>query len=389
MVLVTIKLKLPIFIFSDTIPLLLKPLKRETEGKSNKEEKVENIYQVYSSKNPTITKPEEGDVIFVDDDDGQSDSKLSPSPINNKLENVEEMLRLARKALEESDRLYKETEKRARESERIHKETKILKRKMKYEKILKCEQRKRGIMYEIPSKRKKLKPSSNSTSLLIKIKNDSSSKTNETNSTISTTTRKAQKLESTTTEFLREKLKNAYDDDMKIENSSKRKNKLISSNPSRSTSTTKADNRSKKKTEEISNDKRLIEIIDPPPQNNINQDFSVKTHEFIDSDEVHHTCGKQQHYHHDVQHQICPKCIQLKFKGSNQLVSWNFRGNYTYKFDMELSSEVYNLLRHENPVLRLLPTRPTCKDFKLVTKFVKLENTTAVQINFMSNHLKK
>ena len=55
MVLVTIKLKLPIFIFSDTIPLLLKPLKRETEGKSNKEEKVENIYQVYSSKNPTIT----------------------------------------------------------------------------------------------------------------------------------------------------------------------------------------------------------------------------------------------------------------------------------------------------------------------------------------------
>ena len=389
MVLVTIKLKLPIFIFSDTIPLLLKPLKRETaavEGKSNKEEKVENIYQVYSSKNPTITKPEEGDVIFVDD--GESDSKLSPSPIN-KIENVEEMLRLARKALEESDRLNKETEKRARESERIHKETKILKRKMKYEKILKCEQRKRGIMYEIPSKRKKLKPSSNSTSLLIKIKNDSSSKTNETNSTISTTTRKAQKLESTTTEFLREKLKNAYDDDMKIENSSKRKNKLISSNPSRSTtSTTKVDNRTKKKTEEISNDKRLIEIIDPPPQS-INQDFSVKTHEFIDSDEVHHTCGKQQHYHHDVQHQICPKCIQLKFKGSNQLVSWNFRGNYTYKFDMELSSEVYNLLRHENPVLRLLPTRPTCKDFKLVTKFVKLENTTAVQINFMSNHLKK
>ena len=115
----------------------------------------------------------------------------------------------------------------------------------------------------------------------------------------------------------------------------------------------------------------------------------MKTHEFVDSDEVHHTCGKQQHYHHDVQHQICPKCIQLKFKGSNQLVSWNFRGNYTYKFDMELSSEVYNLLRHENPVLRLLPTRPTCKDFKLVTKFVKLENTTAVQINFMSNHLKK
>ena len=366
-----------LFIFSDTIPLLLKPLKRETTPAA-----------VEAKSSPTITKPEEGDVIFVDDDDdGQSDSKLSPSPIN-KIENVEEMLRLARKALEESDRLNKETEKRARESERIHKETKILKRKMKYEKILKCEQRKRGIMYEIPSKRKKLKPSSNSTSLLIKIKNNSSSKTNETNSTISTTTRKAQKLESTTTEFLREKLKNAYDDDMKIENSSKRKNKLISSNPSRSTSTTKADNRSKKKTEEISNDKRLIEIIDPPPQN-INQDFSVKTHEFIDSDEVHHTCGKQQHYHHDVQHQICPKCIQLKFKGSNQLVSWNFRGNYTYKFDMELSSEVYNLLRHENPVLRLLPTRPTCKDFKLVTKFVKLENTTAVQINFMSNHLKK
>ena len=116
------------YFFSDTIPLLLKPLKRENtpaavEGKSNKEEKFENIYQVNSSKNPTITKPEEGDVIFVDDDDGQSDSKLSPSPIN-KIENVEEMLRLARKALEESDRLNKETEKRARESERIHKEKK-------------------------------------------------------------------------------------------------------------------------------------------------------------------------------------------------------------------------------------------------------------------------
>ena len=341
----------------------MKPLKRESTpaavDNSNNKEKGENIVQQFysipyhSSKN---TKPEV-DVMPVDDDHNFSQS--SPT---NKIENVEEMLRLARKALEESDRLNKETEKRARESERLHKETKILKRKMKYEKI-KCEQQKRA-MYEIPSNQKKLKPSS-STSLLIKIKNTSS----RTSDNASTTTKKTQKIESTT-EFLRENLKNAYDNDMKVECSSKRKNKLISQNPTKST--TKDDNKMKiHKKEAVANGKRLVEIIDPNS----------------DSDDVHHTCGE--HHHPDFQHQICPKCIQLKFKGSNQLVSWNFRGNYTYTFDMELSSEVYNLLKRENPVLRLLPTRPNCKDFQLVTKFVKLENTTAVQINFMSNHLKK
>ena len=78
-----------------------------------------------------------------------------------------------------------------------------------------------------------MKPST--TSLLIKIKNTSKTSDNK------ATTKKIQKkIEST--EFLRQNLKNAYDNDMKIESSpSKRsKNKLLSPTPSISTKAQRA-----------------------------------------------------------------------------------------------------------------------------------------------------
>jgi hypothetical protein len=175
----------------DTIPLLLKPLKRETTPAVDNSNNEEKIKQFYSSKN---TEPEE-DVIIIDGDhDGHHIDSQYSVPSTNKTENVEEMLRLARKALEKSDRLNKETEKRARESERLNKETKILKRKMKYENSVKT---------------KILKPSTSTTSLLIKIKN-----TSRTTSSDNVTTKKTQQKMQSTSELLRENLKNAYDNDM-------------------------------------------------------------------------------------------------------------------------------------------------------------------------------
>ena len=92
-----------------------------------------------------------------------------------------------------------------------------------------------------------------------------------------------------------------------------------------------------------------------------------------------HTCGENKF-------KICKKCIQFHFQvkkncGYNRL---QLPGRFIKIFNMELSEEVYQLLRRQETELRLLPKHEYYTDLKLETKLVKFK-TEDIEITFSSN----
>ena len=75
-------------------------------------------------------------------------------------------------------------------------------------------------------------------------------------------------------------------------------------------------------------------------------------------------------------HKICPSCLHFKFrKSESPLITKTSSGKYLYTLDIELSKQIYNVLKSEKPWLYLFP-KPYGR--KIETKCTKFRPTTTI-----------
>ena len=96
-----------------------------------------------------------------------------------------------------------------------------------------------------------------------------------------------------------------------------------------------------------------------------------------------HTCNQDSN-------KICPKCIHFKFQGSNRIGPGYCKSHkYSTEFNLELSTEVFDLLRNQKIVLKLLCVQNS-SSFEILEKSITLKNrileNARVPISFYSNH---
>ena len=87
---------------------------------------------------------------------------------------------------------------------------------------------------------------------------------------------------------------------------------------------------------------------------------------------------------------ICPKCIHFKFQGSKKIgPGYNESHKYSFEFNLELSTEVFDLLRMQKIKLKLLCVQNS-SSFELLDKSITLNNrileNARVQVSFYSRH---
>ena len=88
---------------------------------------------------------------------------------------------------------------------------------------------------------------------------------------------------------------------------------------------------------------------------------------------------------------ICPKCIHFTFQGSKKNGPGYHRSHkYSNEFKLELSTDIFHLLKKKKINLKLLPVK-TSSSFKILEKFTKLKigigaENSRVQVKFHSRH---
>ena len=120
-----------------------------------------------------------------------------------------------------------------------------------------------------------------------------------------------------------------------------------------------------------------------------------------EDDNDYHTCEKNKY-------KICPKCVQLKFTGSDKvgpIYNSNLQqprgcwkcgmtghkkkdciNSLIGEFNLEISTDIYDLLIEKKVELLLFYTKLAHQDFRIMKKYVKLgrriDNTVRIEVKF-------